>query len=116
VWLKRRTPDDDFPEGFRVQPIGVAAARDLIDLSPAEIARYFRKHPDIAHDLLHESCDKRYTPSTYIREEGRGFTVGWLSSRIENKVMRRFPNLADAATDYLLFSLGKGRWKPPETR
>jgi hypothetical protein len=116
VWLKRRTLNHDFPEGFEVQYIGVAAARDVIDLPPGEIATYFREHPNIAHDLLHESCDKRYTPSTYITEEGSGFTVGWLSSRIENKAIRRFSNLADAATDYLLFSLGKGRWKPPETQ
>ncbi len=87
----------------------------VADLLPADIANYFRDYPDVAMRLLSESYDKRYTPSTYITEEGSGFTVGWISrSPIERKCERSFTNLADAATDYLLFSLGKGRWNPRE--
>jgi hypothetical protein len=105
------------PEGFKVQRIGVAAAKALADLPTAEIASYFREYPDVAKELLAESYDKRYTPSTYIAEEGNGFSVGWVPrSTIENTCIRRFSNLADAATDYLLFSRGKGRWRPPETQ
>ena len=117
MWFKRRPIRDGFPEGFKIQRVGIVAAKGVADLPPAEIASYFRDHPDIAKDLLNESYDKRYTPSTYITEEGSGFSVGWLSrSQAERKCDRSFSNLADAATDYLLFSLGKGRWNDPENQ
>ena len=67
----------------------------------------------MADRLLSESCDKRYSPSTFITEQGDGYLVGWVSSREGYLAQRRFSNLADAATDYLLFSLGKGRWTEP---
>jgi hypothetical protein len=69
----------------------------------------------IAHRLLLESYDKRYSPSTFITEQGEAYLVGWLSSRSGYQCQRRFSKLADAATDYLLFSLGKGRWSPPDS-
>jgi hypothetical protein len=75
-----------------------------------DIAVYFRDHPETAKDLLHESYDKRCTPSTFLEEEGDGFRVGWFSSKLERTCVKDFSNLAGAATDYLLFSLGKGRW------
>jgi hypothetical protein len=106
--------NDEFPEGFKVQHIGIAAAKAVADLPPADIARYFRQHPMAAEDLLHESYDKRFTPSSFIAEENDGFRVGWFSSRLECECVKQFRNLADAATDYLLFSLGKGRWTPSE--
>jgi hypothetical protein len=117
-WFKRQPTHDDFPEGFRVQRIGVAGAKALAELPPGEIASYFREHPDLAKDLLIECSDKRYTPSTVISGEGNDFTVGWFSrspatKRYSRTCVRRFSNLADAATDYLLFSRGKGRWNPP---
>jgi hypothetical protein len=112
VWFKRLP--DGFPKGFKAQRIGIEAAMKVADLFPIDIANYFRDHPDVATRLLHESYDKRYTPSTYITEEGDGFSVGWLSrSPVERKCKRNFSTLADAATDYLLFSLGRGRWNPP---
>src|SRR6266849_3791947 len=43
------------------------------------------------------------------------YQVGWFSKRAEYMCVRQFSNLADAATDYFLFSLGKVRWNPPET-
>ena len=67
-----------------------------------------------AKDLLHESYVKRYTPSSFITERSGSYQVGWFSKRAEYMFVRQFSNLADAATDYLLFSLGKGRWDPPE--
>jgi hypothetical protein len=107
--------NDEFPEEFRVQHAGIATTlRSLASLPPAVIAIYFRDHPEEASDLLNESYNKRCAPSSFIAEEGGGFRVGWFSSRFEYKCVRRFSNLADAATDYLLFSLGKGRWRPPE--
>jgi hypothetical protein len=115
MWdLKRRPVNDEFPEEFTVQRIGVTAAKAIVDLQPVDIARYFREHPDVAHGLLLESYDKRFTPSSFITEERDGFKVGWFSLRLEYKCVKQFRNLADAATDYLLFSLGKCRWTPPE--
>jgi hypothetical protein len=112
----RRTFGDDFPEGFRVQHIGVADAMEVSGLPPDQIAGHFRKNPDTADRLLTESYDKRYSPSTFITEQGDGYLVGWFSSRFGDLCQRQFSNLADAATDYLLFSLGKGRWaEPPDS-
>lgn len=82
-----------------------------MNLPAAEIARYFRNYPQVAKDLLNESYDKRYSPSTFIKEDGDGFSVGWYSTRLGYECVRGFSNLADAATDYLLFSSGKRRWK-----
>jgi hypothetical protein len=47
-----------------------------------------------------------------MAEEGDEFRVGWYSNGYECE--KRFKKLADAATDYLLFSLGRERWSPPE--
>jgi hypothetical protein len=115
MWSWRRRPiHDEFPEEFTVQRIGVAAAKAIADLQPADIVRYFRDHPKVAQELLFESYDKRFAPSSFITEESDGFRVGWFSSRYEYKCVKQFCNLADAAADYLLFSLGKGRWTPSE--
>ncbi len=67
----------------------------------------------MAKDLLLESYDKRYSPSTFIEEIGNSFTVGWFSRNHGRECLREFTDLADAATDYLLFSRGKGRWGSP---
>jgi hypothetical protein len=111
---RRRQNNDEFPEGFTVQPIGVAVAKAIANLPPAEISRYFREHPGAAKDLLNESNDKRCTPASFIAEDSEGFRVGWFSSSFEYECVRNFSSLADAATDYLLLSLGKGRWTPSE--
>jgi len=66
----------------------------------------------IAKLLLYESYDKRFTPSTFIKEDGKGFSVGWYSRKLEYECVREFSSLADAATDYLIFSRGKSRWTP----
>lgn len=117
-WLddRRRKPImDGFPQGFTVQRIGVTSAVALSDLPGSEIAKYFCEHPSIAKALLGESYDKRYTPSTFISENGHGtFRVGWLTRGAQYECVKEFQNLADAATDYLLFSLGKSRWTPSE--
>ena len=42
----------------------------------------------------------------------QGYHVGWFTRDCQSQCGRRFAALADAATDYLLFSLGIGRWEP----
>lgn len=92
----------------------MAEAIAVARLPAEEIARYFREHPHISKALLYESNDKRFTPSSFIDEGGGGFRVGWFTRDAKYEVVQEFADLADAATDYLLFSLGKGRWKPQE--
>lgn len=93
--------------------MGVTAAKVISDLSASEIATYFREHPETARALLVESYNKRFTPSSFIAEEGGGiFRVGWYSTDTGYECVKDFSNLADAAPNYLLFSLGKGRWMP----
>jgi hypothetical protein len=114
MWFSKRRFGDEFPQGFRIQRIGVADAMAVADLPPDRIAAYLRRNPGTAERLLTESCDKRYSPSTFISEEGDGYLVGWFSKGAGYLAQRQFSDLADAATDYLLFSLGKGRWTPPK--
>jgi hypothetical protein len=114
MWFwKRRSFGNDFPDGFHVQRIGIAYAMAVAELPPGRIAAYLRSNPETADRLLAESYDKRYSPSTFITEEVDGFSVGWFSRSGGSLCERRFSNLADAATDYLLFLLGKGRWAEP---
>jgi hypothetical protein len=117
-WLggRRRNPSTDgFPQEFRVQRIGVVAAKAISNLPPSEVATHFREHPATAMALLNESYDKRFSPSTFIVEKSSElFRVGWYSRKTGYECVKEFSNLADAATDYLLFSLGKGRWTPPQ--
>ena len=119
MWLWNRKPAmDGFPKDFRVQPIFSSAAIEVADRPHAEVAKYFRDNPRTAKALLEESYDKRYSPSTFLTEEVDTFSVGWFTRGAERQCVREFTDLADAATDYLLFSLGKGRWTPetPESR
>jgi hypothetical protein len=99
-----------FPEGFRVQRIGIVDAKAVAEFPASEIATYFRQHPETARALLNESYNKRFTPSSFILETGSGFAVGWYSTKERYQCVQEFSDLADAATDYLLFSLGKRRW------
>ncbi|MGO4213165.1 hypothetical protein AB4043_20395 [Terriglobus sp. YAF25] len=102
--------DEIYPDDFHTRNIRLESALAIADLPPADIAAYLRRHPDVANDLLLESCDKRFSPSSFITENDYGFTVGWYSLGAGYQCTRQFSELADAATDYLLFSLGKGRW------
>ena len=113
-WIRRPVPDG-FPKDFRAQRIGVPEAAYVCELAQEEIVEYFRRSPESARKLIAESYDKRYSPSTFITEESWGFQVGWYSRQSGYECTREFSSLEDAAADYLLFSLGKGRWAPPGT-
>jgi hypothetical protein len=109
-WYRR--PAKDFSTGFRRQHIGACIGEYVRDLSPVDVAKYFRTHHQTALALLQESYDKRYTSSSFLSEDGDGFSVGWFSRQLKRDCVRHVSNLPDAATDYLLFSLGRGRWDP----
>lgn len=109
--MNENRSNEEFPKGFSVQRIGVEAAQVISELPALDIARYFRQHPEIATALLEESYDKRFAPSSFIVERDNGlFRVGWCTRDARYECVREFSSLPDAATDYLLFSLGKGRW------
>jgi hypothetical protein len=105
---------EGFPEEFKVQRVANPSAISASQLPAQEIAKYFREHPEVADALLRESYDKRHTPSTFMREKGNSFRVGWFTDKATYECVQEFHALADAATDYLLFSLGKGRWTRPK--
>ena len=100
----------DLPKGFTVQRIGNTDAMAISHLPPSDIAEYFRKHPEVAEALMSDSSDKRFTPSSFIEQKGDRFRVGWFTRDAKYEFVQEFSNLADAAADYLLLSLGKGRW------
>jgi hypothetical protein len=106
------TRKQELPADFTVQKIKNASVKTISHLDGREIAEYFRENPSVASQLLTESYDKRYSPSTFMAEDGGGYRVGWYSNGY--KCEKQFTDLADAATDYVLFSLGKERWSPPE--
>lgn len=99
----------DFREDLRFSALAIAAAKDLVALPPLEIVEHFRRSPSIAKDLLDESYSKRYTPSTFIKENWERFTVGWYSKVLGYECIRHFSNLADAATNYLLVLARQGK-------
>jgi hypothetical protein len=96
-----------FPSGFKPQKLPSSLIDGISDLSGEELVEYFRAHRSVAEALLTSTYDKRFTPSTFIAEDGDGFRVGWYANGYLDE--QRFTNLAEAATDYLLFSLGRGR-------
>ena len=74
----------------------------------------FAAHADLAEAVLVESYDKRWVPASFVEAHDGAYRVGWFSSGYKYECMRRFYRLENAITDYLLFSLGKGRWRPAE--
>ncbi|MGA3347361.1 MAG: hypothetical protein ABSC76_21145 [Terracidiphilus sp.] len=106
------THTQEFPADFTVQKIKNASVKSICHLDGREIAEYFRANPSVASQLLTESYDKRHSPSTFMADDGNGYSVGWYSNGY--KCQKQFTDLADAATDYVLFSLRRERWSPHE--
>jgi len=101
---------------YEVDPIPPDCPRQISDLgdfaalaakTPADIVAHFRANAQEAQKVLWQSYDKRYTPSTFIEEKGKGYSVGWYDQGYAH--VRRFDDFAEALADYLLFSFGKGR-------
>ena len=98
-----------FPPDFSPQRVRLKDASEISMRSPSEIVAHFKQHPEDAADLIRECADKRYMPSTFITKISGGYRVGWFSSARMHCV-QTLHTREDAVTDYLLFSLGKGRW------
>jgi hypothetical protein len=97
----------EFPTNCQAQPETLNEFRALAGRPPTEIVAYFRSNRDAAQRLLQQSCDKRYTPSTFLEEAESGYRVGWFER--DRRHVQHFADLSEAAADYLLFSFGTGR-------
>lgn len=95
------------PAGCSPQTGGLEDFASVAKRPPAVIVAFFRSDPDAAHRVLTQSYDKRFTPSTFLEEAEGGFRVGWFDGGRQH--VQQFTELAEAATDYLLFSFGRGR-------
>ena len=102
--------DVPFPADFTPRRIRLPNARELAEQLPVEIVKYFEAHPEAATDVIRESEDKRFSPSTFIEVRSSSYRVGWFGDS-GMQCVQTFSARADAVTDYLLFSFGKGRWK-----
>jgi hypothetical protein len=59
-----------------------------------------------------DSYDKRYAPSTFLQEwENNQYRVGWVKAAGDPSItdIRVYSSLADATSDYVLFSWGYPR-------
>lgn len=82
---------------------------DLSESSEVQLLTYFREHTDECHRLLNYSDDKRFTPTTYFDEVDGGYDVGWFGENREDVIFHQ--SLNAAATDFVLFSLCRGRFR-----
>ena len=96
-------------ETISVQTWGLEQFKHLVELRPHEILEHFKKHRSECELILTSSYDKRFSPSTFVEEYKNRFRVGWFDQ--DYKECRMFKTLEEAVTDYLLFSLGKGRFQ-----
>jgi hypothetical protein len=81
--------------------------KHLFVFSADDLLQYLERQPNVCQRLLMDSYDKRYSPSTFIEEWEGKYRVGWYEdARREVQVFEKF---AEAATDYVLFSLGLPR-------
>jgi len=65
VALERKLPEGDFPPDFVVQKIRHKSVSSVSRLTGPEIAAFFRQNSSTAKELLVESYDKRFSPSTF---------------------------------------------------
>src|SRR5215212_9976587 len=97
----------NLPPGFSPQTSGLGRFEALMDRPVAQVISHFASHPEEAGVVLGQSYEKRSSPSTFVAEVGAKFQVGWFDG--ERQAVQVFDSLAEAVTDYLLLSFGKGR-------
>jgi hypothetical protein len=96
-----------FPQGFRPSTLGLEHLSWVAELPVSELVLILRGDGALCEQILNQSYNKRYTPSTFIEEKDGGFRVGWY--RGGYIAVRSFSDRAQAVADYLLFSFGIGR-------
>jgi hypothetical protein len=95
------------PMGFRRATSGLEHLEALVEGSLEDLVAALEKNPLLCDQVLNQSGDKRYTPSTFIQQAGEIFHVGWFDNQYRS--VRTFSRREWAVADYLLFSFGKGR-------
>ena len=97
--------------GYSVNPSReIETVRKYLTFTSAQLLEYFMQNPEICQRLFNDSGDKRYTPSTFITVNKHGkYFVGMLDRNAQEHDVESFDTLAEAVTDYVLFSLKLNR-------
>lgn len=76
-----------------------------LNFTATELIKYSELHPETCKNLLNDSYDKRYSPSTFIEEWQNKYRVGWVpGGQSPINQIRAFSSFAEATADYVLFS------------
>jgi len=86
---------------------GLEKFTDLSELPASRLVDHFNRKPDEAYTVLHQSENKRYSPSTFFSRDLERLSVGWFSDKFEHVL--EYDRMDEAAADYILFSFCKGR-------
>jgi hypothetical protein len=95
------------PPGFKPSTLGLKHLDAMVEAPVEELITALAKNAHLCDQVMNQSGDKRYTPSTFIQQAGGTFRVGWFDN--EYRAVRTFSRREWAVADYLLFSFGKGR-------
>jgi hypothetical protein len=80
---------------------------NLFTFTSHQLLSYFQSHPDQCLQLLIDCGDKRYSPSPFISFTNNNYEVGMYDKG--SSEVQIFSTLENAATDYVLFSIGLPR-------
>ena len=99
--------------GYSVKPThDIETVRKHLTFTSDQLLEYFVQNPKLCKRLFNDSGDKRYTPSTFITMNKKGkYLVGMLDRNVQEHDVESFDTLAEAVTDYVLFSLKLKRLK-----
>jgi len=101
------------PYGYSLKRMRrVESVRKFLTFTPSQLLEYLKKRPRTCQRLFDDCGDKRYSPSTFITMDKKGkYFVGMLVLGEEDRDVESFETLAEAVTDYVLFSLKMKRLK-----
>jgi len=101
------------PYGYSLKRMRrVENVRKFLTFTPNQLLEYLVKHPKTCQRLFDDCGDKRYSPSTFITMNKKGkYFVGMLGWDVVERDVETFDTLAEAVTDYVLFSLKMKRLK-----
>lgn len=85
--------------------------KSFFTFTPEDLIDFYKKNPEICINILQESSDKRYSPSTFISPyKDDQFRVGWVNRGADPiDQIRVFASFPAAVADYVLFSWGYPR-------
>lgn len=99
--------EDERPLGFKRSTLGLKHLEAMVESPVEELIAALANDARLCDQVMNQSGNKRYTPSTFIQEVGGTFRVGWFDDGY--RAVRTFSRREHAVADYLLFSFGKGR-------